>query len=157
MTMIIQSSMPHLDSNLQQRAGSICFASIDFCHGFWQIPLPKKSQEIMSIMSNVGIFPPTQTLQGGAESACYFHDATREKFAGRVRKLIQWIDEYVLHKVNENKLLDALYEFLMVCGECGFRVHARKSHFWIREGSFCGRIISEGSVKYDPQNLSAML
>lgn len=54
-------------------------------------------------------------------------------------------------------LLDALDELLVVCGECGFRVHTKKSHCFLREVRFCGRIISEWTVKHDPQKLSALL
>lgn len=157
MTMVIQSGMPHLEAHLQQCEGSQCYANLDFCHGFWQIPLAKASQEIMSIMTHVGIFSPTRTLQGGSDSGCYFHDVTRDKFAGRVHKLVQWIDDYLLHEEDEGKLLDALDEFLTICEEWGFRVHALKSHFFLTRAKFCGRILSDGKVTYDPRNLDALL
>ena len=40
-TVPIQSSLPHLESTLQNCEGSKYFANIDFAHGFWQIPLAK--------------------------------------------------------------------------------------------------------------------
>lgn len=70
MIMIIQIIMPHLDSHLHQFAESRCFTNLDFCHGFWQIPLAENSQKITSIITHVRIFSPTRTLQGGADSAC---------------------------------------------------------------------------------------
>ena len=111
----------------------------------------------MSIMTHVGIFSPTRTLQGGADSACYFQEVTREKFAGRVDKLVQWIDDYLLHEEDEDKLLAQLEVFVKVCGESGFRVHAKKSHFFLKQARFCGRILSDGEIKYDPRNLSALV
>ena len=43
MTVIVQSGMPHLESHLQQCSKSRCFSNLDFCHGFWQVPLAKES------------------------------------------------------------------------------------------------------------------
>lgn len=157
LTIVIQSGMPHFESHLQQVSGSRFFCNLDFCHGFWQIPLSEASQEVMSIMTHIGIFSPTRTLQGGADSACYFHDTTREKFSGRVQKLIQWIDDYLLHDDDEDDLLDSLDEFLAVCEENGFRVHAKKSHFFMIEAKFCGRVLADGKVRFDPRNLQGLV
>lgn len=41
-----QSAMPHLQSKLQECEGSACFAKIDFCHGYWQVELDPKCQEM---------------------------------------------------------------------------------------------------------------
>lgn len=157
LTQAIQNSLPHLESLLQECAGSKCFANIDFCHGFWQIPLAKISQEIMSIVTTIGIFSPTRTLQGGTDSGSYFHDTTREKFIGKIKKLIQWLDDYLLHEADEDKLLDNLDIFFSVCQEFGFRIHAKKSSFFMKEAKFCGRILSEDGIKFDPRNLRTIL
>ena len=55
-----------------------------------------RSQEIMSIQTSVGVYSPTRMLQDGTDSATYFHDQTREKFLGKLDKLLQWIDDYLL-------------------------------------------------------------
>lgn len=101
MTMIIQSNMPHFCAHTQQSDGIRCFTSLDFCDGSWKISPAKRSQESMSIMTHVGIFSPTRTLQGGAGSVSYFQHATSEKLAGRIQNLIQLIDDYLLHEENE--------------------------------------------------------
>lgn len=70
----------------------------------------------------------------------------REKFAGRVRRLIQWIDDYLLHEVEKEMLLEPLDEFLSVFSEFGFLVHARKALSFLREARFCGGIPRERTV-----------
>lgn len=100
--------MTHLESHLQQCDSSLVFANLDILHGFWQIQLAKSSQELVSIMTNIGVFSQTRSLQGGSDSACYFHEITREKFEGRVRKLVQWIDDYLIHDEDEENLFDCL-------------------------------------------------
>lgn len=98
-----------------------------------------------------------RTLQGGADSACYLHDSTRDKFSGRIRKLIQWIEYYLVHEEDQETPLNALDEFQAICREFGFRVHAPKLYFFLHEPLFCGRILLEETVTYDPQNLTALV
>ena len=111
-TVPIQSSLPNLESTLQNAEGAQHYANIDFSHGFWQIPLAKESQEIMSIQTGTGIYSPTRTLQGGADSATYFHDQTRERFQGRITKMLQWIDDFLIFAETEKELLDNINSFL---------------------------------------------
>lgn len=110
----------------------------------------------MSKMTRVGVFLTTMTLQGGSDSAYYFHKVRREKFEGRVCNFVQWIDNYLLYDEDEDKLLDCSDEFLTVCCEREFRVHAVMSFFLELEAHF-QRILSEGRIRYDPRNLKALL
>lgn len=58
-----------------------------------------------------------------------------------MRKLVQWVGDYLLHHEDEHKLLGGLHAFLTVCVECNFRLHARMSCFFtlggISEEDFC--------------------
>ena len=138
LTVPIQSSLPHLESTLQNCEGSKHFANIDFSHGFWQIPLSKEIQEVMSIQTGSGVYSPTRTLQGRADSATYFQDETSEKFQGRVDKMLQWIDDFLLYSKSEQELLEIMEIFFTVCEEANFRVNAKKSNFYVNEAKFCG-------------------
>ena len=55
-TVPITSAMSHLDSHLQDIEGSTCFANLDLTHGYWQVPLSKESQEMMSIQTPIGVY-----------------------------------------------------------------------------------------------------
>eukprot|EP00171_Calliarthron_tuberculosum_P014233 IDg14233t1 len=71
-TVPIQSAMPHLESHFQDISGSSYFANIDLAHGYWQIPLAKESQEMMSIQTQVGVYSSKRLLQGGSDSGNHF-------------------------------------------------------------------------------------
>jgi hypothetical protein len=44
--------MPNLQDELHDLHGSEVFATLDFCQGYWQIPLPKDSQDCQSFIAS---------------------------------------------------------------------------------------------------------
>ena len=78
---------------------------------------------MMSIQTPAGIYTPRRVLQGGTDSANHFQAVRRDNLEGRVSRMLQWIDEFLLHAPNEVKLLEDIAEFLAVCEEFGFKVH----------------------------------
>lgn len=128
-----QSSMPHSDSLTQDCAGSEFYANVDFCNGYWQLGLHKDSEEMMSIQTPLGIYTPTRVLQGGTDSGNHFQAVTREKFEGKTNCLLQWLDDFLLHAKSELGLIDEIENFLEVCKENGFKIHA-KNLFLLERG-----------------------
>lgn len=72
-TVPMKSSMPHLDSELPVLGGIKRFSEINFCNRYWQLALDPNSQEMMSIMTPIGIFSRTRVLQCGTDSGSHFH------------------------------------------------------------------------------------
>lgn len=152
-----QSAMPHLDSSLQECQGSSKYANIDFCHGFWQLLADKLSQEIMTIQTHLGLYSPTRIVQGGTDSGNHFQASTQHIFQERVSKLLQWIDDFLLYANTEEELLDNVETFIDTCVEYGFKLHAKKCRFFLKEAKFCGRIISKDGFRYDPRHFQSIL
>ena len=48
--------MPHIESELADLAGSKFFATIDFCSGYWQLPLHEQSQHLHSFVTPNGVY-----------------------------------------------------------------------------------------------------
>jgi hypothetical protein len=46
--------MPNLQDELHDLHGSEVFAMLDFCQGYWQIPLQKDSQDCQSFITPDG-------------------------------------------------------------------------------------------------------
>jgi hypothetical protein len=114
------SSMPNLESLFQTLQGSKVFAKIDLCHAYWQLALDRICQEIFSIQTPLGIYTPTRLLQGSTDAGNYFQGATAPLFLSSsdlVNRLLQWLDEFLLHAATENGLLKALRAFFQNCRE----------------------------------------
>lgn len=153
----MQSAMPHLDASLQETEGNSCFANVDFCHGYWQFALAQSCQEILSIQTHLGIYTPTRMLQGQVDSGNHFQATTSQIFQRRLTKLPQWMDDFLLYASSESELLDNIEHFIVTCEEYGFKLHAKKCNFFLREAKFCGRIISKEGFRYDPRHFDSIL
>jgi hypothetical protein len=54
--------MPNLQDELHDLHGSEVFATLNFCQGYWQIPLHKDSQDCQSFITPDGVHTPTRVL-----------------------------------------------------------------------------------------------
>jgi hypothetical protein len=54
--------MPYLQDELNDLHGSKVFATLDFCQGYWQIPLHKDSQDCQSFITPDGVYITTSVL-----------------------------------------------------------------------------------------------
>ena len=64
--------MPNIDSALSQISGATCFASLDFCHGYWQLSLDRASQECQSFICPDGVYSPTRVLHGQTNALAHY-------------------------------------------------------------------------------------
>lgn len=155
-TVPVQSAMPHFESSLQEDAGSIFFAKMDLAHGYWQIPLDPASEELMSIQTPLGVYTPTRLLQVGSDSGNHFQSVLQDRFS-EVKKLLQWIDDFLIHSSSEADLLDSIETFLKICGEINPKVHAEKTCLFATEVTFCGRIINAEGIRHHPRHFESLL
>lgn len=74
----IVSAMPHLESMLTSIEGSQVFSKLDMAHAYWQLPLSKDSQEILSIQTPLGVYSSNRMLQGSTDAGNHFQAVTQE-------------------------------------------------------------------------------
>ena len=91
------------------------------------------------------------------DSRNHFQLVTREAFEGKIKRLLQWIDDFLLHAPSDKELLMDIRIFLEVCKEFGFKIHAEKSSFFLKEAKFYGKIISADGVRFDPRNMAGIV
>lgn len=60
--------MPDMETVSSQVTGDVCYASLDLCQGFWQLPLDEESQECQSFITPDGVFSPTRVLHGATNA-----------------------------------------------------------------------------------------
>jgi hypothetical protein len=56
--------MPNLQDELHDLHGSKVFATLDFCQGYWQIPLHKDSQDGQYFNTPDGVYTPMRVPHG---------------------------------------------------------------------------------------------
>eukprot|EP00171_Calliarthron_tuberculosum_P014694 IDg14694t1 len=150
--------MLHLESQFQDTEGSTCYANFDMAHGYWQLSLSEDSREIHSIRTPIGVCTPIRILQGGTDSGNHFQVKIQQKLnVGGVQKFLQWIDDFLFFAVTEEELLCSIEKFLQACKKYNFKVHALKSTLFTKRDKFCGRILSQEGIEYDPRHLDALI
>ena len=100
--------MPHIQAELMDMQDSTVFASIDFCAGYWQMPLHPDDQHIHSFITPSGVCQPTRTLQGASNAGPNFQSRAEPCFVSIRDALKAWLDDMAIHQKDEGKLLDTL-------------------------------------------------
>lgn len=118
---------PHIQSNLMDFAGSLFFASIHFCKGYWQLPLVADSQGYHSFLTPKGVFQPRRTLKGALNAAQNFQSKV-EPCCGSIKEALKaWLDDLVLHAHTNETLIEVLRAFLGICGVRKLERSAKKT------------------------------
>ena len=109
--------MPHIDSEAQDFAGSKCFAVLDFCSGYWQLPVHSDSYGSCGIVCPNGVYSSTRVLPGLTNETCYFQSNVEPLFHEISGHMKAWLDDFKLHAANEADLLMFLGKLFTVCAE----------------------------------------
>ncbi|GMF28006.1 unnamed protein product [Phytophthora lilii] len=92
LTEIMAGLMPNLHVDLEKVRGSRHFGMFDFIKGYWQLPLAKECQEMLSYMTHRKIYTPTRVPQ-------------------------VWIDDLLLYAADIDTYLDKLEELLQLTAQ----------------------------------------
>ena len=148
--------LPHIDSELADFREKKCFAVIDFPSSYWQVPNGSELQELHSVITPVGIYSPTRTLQGGRNSAANFQSRVEPCFADIRDNLKAWLDDFILHARDCEELLHVLDRFFTICAEKRLKVSAKKSTLFAASVKWCGRIIDKNGMRMDPRHIEGI-
>ena len=122
--------MPHIDSEMADLAGSKFFAVIDSVSGYWQLPLDKRSQLLLSFMNTNKVVCPTRCTQGGKNAGANFQSKVEPLFAEIRDSLKAWLDDFMLHCTTENGLLEVKEKFFCICRASNLKILITKSDFF---------------------------
>jgi hypothetical protein len=67
-----------------------------------------------------------------------------------------WLDDCLLHTKTENDLLATLNFLSKQCKKYGLRLHASRCVLFATTVRYCGRLITEDRVRFDPKNMEAL-
>jgi hypothetical protein len=87
-------SMPNLQNELHDLHGSEVFATLDFCQGYWQIPLHKDSQDCQSFITPDGVYTPTRVLNGTRNATQYLQSVLVVMMDDIKSNIKVWLDDW---------------------------------------------------------------
>jgi hypothetical protein len=100
--------MPNLQDKLHDLHGSGVFATLDFCQGYWQIPLHKDSQYCQSFITPDGAYTPTRVLHGTRNATQHLQSVLVFMMYDIKSNIKVWLDDCLLHTKTEDDLLAIL-------------------------------------------------
>ncbi|KAF0774477.1 hypothetical protein AaE_001823, partial [Aphanomyces astaci] len=101
-------SMPMLEVILDHLSGAVFFFTLDFFKGYWQFALDMGSQEMLSFLTDMGMYTPTGVLMGGIDSVTFCQAAVQEMFESELyRSLLIWLDDLLGYEKSKQGLLTA--------------------------------------------------
>jgi hypothetical protein len=103
--------MPNLQDELHDLHGSEVFATLDFCQGYWQIPLQKDSQDCQSFVTPDGVYTPTRVLHGTRNATQHLQSVLLVMMDGIKSNIKVWLDDCLPHRKTEDDLLANLNFF----------------------------------------------
>jgi len=149
--------MPNLESVTSQLQGAQCFSVFDFCNGYWQLALDKESQECQSFVTPDGVFTPTRVMQGQTNAVSFFQSSLQGIFVSIREKMLQWIDDMLMHCKSIRELMDTIAQLFALCRSARLKLHAAKCHLFLLVVKWCGRLISKDGIRFDPSRLDALI
>jgi Reverse transcriptase (RNA-dependent DNA polymerase) len=148
--------MPNLQNELHNLHGSEVFATLDFCQGYWQIPLHKDSQDCQSFITPDGVYTPSRVLHGTRNATQHLQSMLVVMMDDIKSNIKVWLDACLLHTKTEDDLLATLNFFFKKCQEHGLKLHARKCVLYASTVRYCGRLITKDGVRFDRKNMEAL-
>ena len=103
--------VPDLEFAVGQLAEDVCYTSLDLCHGYWQLQLHQDSQQCQSFIAPDGVFSPTRVMHGQTNAVSYLQSSFQLLTEGIRKRLLQWLDDILLHCRSASELLHVLRDF----------------------------------------------
>jgi Reverse transcriptase (RNA-dependent DNA polymerase) len=148
--------MFNLQDKLHDLHGSEVFATLDFCQGYWQIPLHKDSQDCQSFTTPDGVYTPTRDLHGTRNATQHLQSVLVVMKDDIKSNIKVWLDDCLLHTKTEDELLATLNFIFKKCQEHGLKLHASKCVLFASTARYFGRLITKNGVRFDPKNMEAL-
>jgi Reverse transcriptase (RNA-dependent DNA polymerase) len=141
---------------VMSRNGSEVFATLDFCQGYWQIPLHKDSQACQYFITPDGVYTPTSVLHGTSNATQHLQSVLIAMMDEIKSNIKVWLDDCLLHTKMEDDLLATLNDFFKQCQEHELKLHASKCVLFATTVRYCGRFITKDGVRFDPKNMEEL-
>ena len=153
-----QYPMPNLEQELTKVGRSKFYAEFDVNNCYWQFLVALLCQMLFSFITPDGIFTPTRVPHGTTNAVTYLQSSLASTIPpDLLRDLLLWLDDILLHKSSISGLLESLQKFFAYCVEYNLKLHPSKCILYVTEIRWCGRIISEQGIKFDPRRLSGLV
>ena len=114
------------------------------------------SYSTRGIVNPKGVVISKSVLPGLANATSHFQSTIEPLFSGLRNNMKAWLDDLILHAVNESTLLDKLEAFIEIFKSLNLFLSAKKCVLFSREIRWCGRVVSSAGYRMDSAKVSGL-
>ncbi|KAG2954699.1 hypothetical protein PC117_g945 [Phytophthora cactorum] len=116
-----------------------------------------KNREIISFITEDGVFTPKRVPQGATDSALHFQGELRKVLAAHIpHSALAWVDDVILFAPTVVEFVLFPRQFFSLVAEARIKLNMAKSKLLEVEVLWCGRLTSGDGVRSDPARVSAI-
>ncbi|KAG2933679.1 hypothetical protein PC114_g1366 [Phytophthora cactorum] len=109
------------------------------------------SREIISFITEDGVFTPKRVPQGATDSALHFQGELRKVLAAHIpHSALAWVDDVILFAPTVVEFVLFPRQFFSLVAEARIKLNMAKSKLLEVEVLWCGRLTSGDGVRSDP-------
>ncbi|OWY99498.1 LOW QUALITY PROTEIN: Retroelement [Phytophthora megakarya] len=154
LTIPMQWPMPQLDVVITHVAGAKVFFICAWFRGYWQLPFHPDSRECFTFITHRGMYTPTRVPMGAKDAVAYCQSVVEQIFGDLLYNgVLVWLDDILGYAESEEELMELLEEVLQRCEKFGLKLHPGKCKFFLKEVTWCGKVISENGVTHSPERV----
>ena len=155
---IIAFPMPLISEIIGQLRGMKVMSKVDFCDGFWAIPLADESRPYTAFATREGQYQWKVCPQGWAGSPAIFQRAVYEVLGDMMWKnVMPYIDDVIIYSKSFKEHLKHLDELFRRIHGAGFFLKLRKCEFMMQEMEYLGHTLSMNGVAPSKEKVQAIM
>ena len=150
-------SLPKVEDLLVTLSGAKCFTSMDLCNAYYQIPMSSRASKLSAFSTVFGNYEWTRMSQGLANAPACFQRLMETMFRDmNLVELIIFLDDLLVHGQTWEELGDRTLKVLDRLRKFNLKLDPEKCVFGAKEIKHLGYIISEGSIRPDPDKVATV-
>ena len=154
---VLFHALPKLDTVVHHLAGSTCFAKGDKVHGYWQVDVEEESRKYTAFDSPVGPHEHCGMPMGFINAGPWFQKCFEGILAPMLyKKLLQYLDDSLLHSKGESNLLDSLDQYFGILHKHNVKLHPSKFVLFAKALTWCGKQVSERGLRPSPERVATV-
>lgn len=149
--------VPKIDDLFLTLSGSKWYSSCDLCKAYFQLPISESSKKITAFATPFGVYEWNRLSQGLCNAPAVFQRVMEGCFRDmNLTELIIFLDDLLIHGKTLEELEERTIKVLERLRKFKLKLDPAKCVFGTAEVKHLGHVISENSIRPDPDKTSAV-
>ena len=148
--------MPTVEDVKAELNGSKKFSKVDLREGYHQMELSKRSREITTFSTHIGLFRYKRLNFGISSASEVFQNIIQNMLHG-IKGAMNISDDIIIHGATQQEHDDALHAVFQTLKENGLTINPRKCEFNKDKIEYFGLVFSADGVQPSPRRIEAVL